>query len=119
MSTPFNVRVESLPAFTSGWAFCATATTIVSGCVAERTRLAAYVLFSVVLSGVIYPMVVQWVWHDGGFLSHGTAALPWLKFHDFAGSVVVHTVGGTSGLVFAYLVGPRLVGRYKLNAVDP
>ena len=105
------MHVDNLPAFSNGWAFCATATTIVSGCVAERTRLSAYVLFSVVLSGFIYPMVVRWVWDDEGFLSHGTKELPWLKFHDFAGSVVVHVVGGTSGLVFARLVGPRL-GRF-------
>jgi ammonia channel protein AmtB len=85
-----------------------------SRCVAERTRISGYVMFSTVLAGVIYPMAAQWVWSDQGFLYTGTKALPWLKFHDFAGSVVVHVVGGVAGLIFSIAVGPRL-GRFNTN----
>lgn len=65
-------------------------------------------MFTVFLSGAIYPMVVSWAWTEGGFLKHGSEAIPWLKFHDFGGSVVVHAVGGVAGLIFAHAVGPRL-----------
>ena len=84
--------------------FCATAATIVSGAVAERTKYSAYIIFSLVISLVIYPVVGHWIW-GGGWLSQ-------LGFHDFAGSTVVHTVGGLCAFVGAYIIGPR-IGKYS------
>ena len=83
--------------------FCATAATIVSGAMAERTKFIAYVIYSVVISLVIYPISGHWVW-GGGWLSK-------LGFHDFAGSTVVHMVGGVAALVGAAMLGPR-IGKY-------
>ncbi len=84
-------------------AFCGTAATIVSGAVAERMRFASYLIYSFLISALIYPIVGHWVW-GGGWLSE-------LGFTDFAGSTVVHAVGGVAGLVGAMLLGPRL-GKY-------
>lgn len=84
--------------------FAATAATIVSGAVAERTEFSAYILASFFITAVIYPISGHWVW-GGGWLSE-------LGFHDFAGSTVVHSVGGWMGLVGASVVGPRL-GKYN------
>lgn len=84
--------------------FCATSATIVSGAVAERTKYGAYILFSLVICIAIYPVVGHWIW-GGGWLSN-------LGFHDFAGSTVVHSVGGWCALVGAYIIGPRL-GKYS------
>lgn len=83
--------------------FAATAATIVSGAVAERTKFSAYLIFSVAITVFIYPISGHWVW-GGGWLSE-------LGFHDFAGSTVVHSVGAWVGLVGAAMVGPRL-GKY-------
>ncbi|MEW6661540.1 MAG: ammonium transporter [Bacillota bacterium] len=83
--------------------FAATAATIVSGAVAERTKFSAYLLFTVIITSITYPVVVHWVW-GGGWLSE-------LGFVDFAGSTVVHSVGGWSALVGAALVGAR-IGKY-------
>ncbi len=83
--------------------FCATAATIVSGAMAERTKFAAYCIYSVVISAVVYPISGHWIW-GGGWLSQ-------LGFHDFAGSTAVHMVGGISALVGAKILGPR-IGKY-------
>lgn len=83
--------------------FCATAATIVSGAMAERTKFAAYCVYSAVISLLIYPVSGHWIW-GGGFLEQ-------LGFHDFAGSAAVHLVGGCAALVGAKLLGPRL-GKY-------
>ena len=92
--------------------FAATAATIVSGAMAERTKFSAYVIYSFVISLVIYPVVGHWIW-GGGWLSN-------LGFIDFAGSTVVHSVGGWAGLVGAAMLGPR-IGKYgkdgKPNAI--
>lgn len=92
--------------------FCATASTIVSGAMAERTKFISYCLYSVVISAVIYPIVGHWVW-GGGWLAQ-------LGFHDFAGSTVVHSVGGWCAVVGATMLGPR-IGKYskdgKSNAI--
>jgi len=82
------------------WAFAATAATIVSGAVAERTKVSAYFCYTLVLSGFIYPVVVHWVWDVDGWLFTN-------NFIDFAGSGVVHMVGGFSALMGALVVGPR------------
>lgn len=85
--------------------FAATAATIVSGAVAERTKFSAYLIFSIAITAVIYPISGHWVW-GGGWLS--TMATP---FHDFAGSTVVHSVGAWVGLMGAIVIGPR-IGKY-------
>ena len=84
--------------------FAATAATIVSGAVAERTKFSAYLFFSVAITVIIYPISGHWIW-GGGWLSE-------LGFHDFAGSTVVHSVGAWVGLVGAAMVGPR-IGKYS------
>ncbi len=83
--------------------FCATAATIVSGAMAERTKFSAYCIYSMVISAVIYPISGHWIW-GGGWLSE-------LGFHDFAGSTAVHMVGGVAALVGAAILGPR-IGKY-------
>ena len=89
--------------------FAATAATIVSGAMAERTKFSTYLVFSVVITAVIYPISGHWVW-GGGWLS--TMETP---FHDFAGSTVVHSVGGWAALAGAWTIGPRL-GKYNGGA---
>lgn len=92
--------------------FCATAATIVSGAIAERTKFSTYLIFSLLMTVVIYPISGHWVWQGEGWLTK-------LGFIDFAGSTVVHSVGGWAALVAAYLVGPR-IGKYtdgKSNAI--
>lgn len=79
--------------------FAGAAATIVAGAVAERMKFTSYLAYSFILSAFIYPIVGHWVW-GGGWLSN-------LGFHDFAGSTVVHAVGGVSGLVGAWVLGPR------------
>lgn len=86
--------------------FCATAATIVSGAMAERTKFSAYCLYSMIISAVIYPVSGHWIW-GGGWLAE-------LGFHDFAGSTAVHMVGGISALIGAKLLGPR-IGKYDSN----
>jgi Amt family ammonium transporter len=86
-------------------AFAATAATIVSGAMAERTKFIAYLTYSVVISALIYPIVVHWVW-GGGWLSQLDT-----PFVDFAGSTIVHSVGGWAALMGAIFLGPRL-GKY-------
>lgn len=88
--------------------FAATAATIVSGAMAERTKFNAYLIYSAVISLVIYPISGHWAW-GGGWLSQ----LP-TPFHDFAGSSVVHMVGGSASLVGASVLGARL-GKYDKN----
>ncbi len=91
--------------FTFQAAFAATAATIVSGAMAERTKFKSYVLFSAVISAVIYPVVVRWQWGGGWLFQLDT------PFHDFAGSALVHMTGGIAAAVGAALLGPR-IGRY-------
>jgi Amt family ammonium transporter len=83
--------------------FCATAATIVSGAMAERTKFSAYCIYSMVISAVIYPVSGHWIW-GGGWLAD-------LGFHDFAGSTAVHMVGGICALIGAKILGPR-IGKY-------
>jgi len=90
------------------WAFAATAATIVSGSVAERCRLDAYFVYTLALTTWVYPVVVHWMWSGTGWLSpfNEAAAIEGGAI-DFAGSGVVHMVGGWSGLWGAYFLGPR------------
>jgi Amt family ammonium transporter len=100
--------LPEFPVHTSGFwffqaIFAATAATIVSGAMAERTKFLAYCLFCLVMTTLIYPVVGHWIW-GGGWLSK-------LGFIDFAGSTVVHSVGGWAALIGARMVGPR-IGKY-------
>ncbi|MBA4300583.1 ammonium transporter, Amt family [Algoriphagus alkaliphilus] len=90
--------------------FAATAATIVSGAVAERVKLGPFITFSILYVAFIYPIVGMWKW-GGGFLS--TLETP---FYDFAGSTIVHSVGGWGALVGAYLLGPR-IGKYTAQGM--
>nr|WP_291193904.1 ammonium transporter [Hyphomonas sp.] len=91
--------------------FVATAASIVSGTVAERVKLIPFLIFTVVLTGFIYPVVVSWEW-GGGYLDS-----VW-SFSDFAGSTLVHSVGGWAALTGALIIGPRL-GKYSGKTVNP
>lgn len=93
------LNVSVLAFFFFQFAFAATASTIVTGSMAERTDFVGDLIYSVLMGALIYPIVVHWVW-GGGFLSVN-------GFHDFAGSTVVHTVGGVTALIGAIMLGPR------------
>nr|WP_139002122.1 ammonium transporter [Hyunsoonleella aestuarii] len=84
--------------------FAATAATIVSGAVAERMKIGAFMIFTVIYVGIVYPIAGSWKW-GGGFLDE-------LGFYDFAGSTLVHSVGGWAALVAVYLLGSR-IGKFK------
>lgn len=105
-----NIPIEAFLIFQT--VFAATAATIVSGSMAERTKFSAYVIYSFVISIVIYPVVGHWIW-GGGWLAN-------LGMIDFAGSTVVHSVGGWAALVGASVLGPR-IGKFtksgKPNAI--
>ncbi|ABG53464.1 ammonium transporter [Trichodesmium erythraeum IMS101] len=85
-------------------AFAATAATIVSGAVAERVEFLAFLLFSILITGISYPITGHWIWGSGGWLGA-------MGFKDFAGSTAVHSVGGWAALVGAYILRPRR-GKY-------
>ena len=87
--------------------FCATAATIVSGAMAERTKFSAYCIYSAVISAVIYPVEAGWIWNGDGWLAK-------LGFHDFAGSTAIHMVGGIAAFIGAAILGPR-IGKYKID----
>jgi Amt family ammonium transporter len=102
-----------LPAGIPIWAFvifqtmfCATAATIVSGAMAERTKLLSFAIYCVIISFIVYPVAGHWIWGNGW--------LQKLGFHDFAGSTAVHMLGGIAALVGAKLIGPR-IGKYSDN----
>jgi Amt family ammonium transporter len=92
--------------------FAATAATIVSGAVAERIKLGPFIFFSILYVGFCYPIVGMWKW-GGGFLDSLDT-----PFYDFAGSTIVHSVGGWGALVGAFLLGPRL-GKYTEKGMKP
>jgi Amt family ammonium transporter len=84
--------------------FCATAATIVSGSMAERTKFSSYCIYSAVISAVIYPIEAGWVWNPSGWLFQ-------MGYIDFAGSSAIHMVGGVTALIGAMMLGPR-IGKY-------
>lgn len=86
--------------------FCATAATIVSGAMAERTKFISYCVYSAVISAVVYPVEAHWIWGGGWLAAKG--------FHDFAGSCAIHMVGGFTALIGAWMEGPRL-GKYNAD----
>ena len=95
--------VSEAAVFFFQWAFAATAATIVSGALAERTKFSAYLFYTVFITGLIYPVVINWGW-GGGWLGA-------MGFMDYAGSTLVHSVGAWAGLAGAFLLGPR-IGKY-------
>ncbi|MBQ6476202.1 MAG: ammonium transporter [Clostridia bacterium] len=112
------LRDGNAPLFVFNLVFCATAATIVSGAMAERTKFLSYCIYSGVISLFVYPIEAGWVWNSQGWLVK-------MGFHDFAGSAAIHSVGGITALIGAIMVGPRL-GKYlkdrtgkvtKVNAI--
>ncbi|MGK7940700.1 MAG: ammonium transporter [Crocosphaera sp.] len=101
---PFPVGLPVSVAFLFQAAFAGTAATIVSGAVAERIKFSDFLIFSLLLVGISYPITGHWVWSGGGWLGS-------LGFSDFAGSTVVHSVGGWAALMGAWILGPRM-GKY-------
>ena len=96
--------------------FAATAATIVSGAMAERTKFSGYLMYTIGISAIIYPIFGSWAW---GSLFNGSGWLEGLGFIDFAGSTVVHSVGGWAALAGAIVLGPRL-GKYgKDGSIKP
>ncbi|CAI5529843.1 unnamed protein product [Closterium sp. Naga37s-1] len=102
--------------FFYAFAFCATSATIFAGAVAERTHLAAYLLFNFVLAALIYPVIAHVLWSSNGLLSpaRGAVILNTNGVLDNAGSMVVHVTGGVTSLVGAWMVGPR-IGRFDID----
>ncbi len=96
--------------------FAGTAATIVSGAMAERTKFSGYLIYSIVISALIYPIFGHWVWGTGWLwtLGDSTGLLPDGGFRDFAGSTVVHSVGGWAALMGTLALGPRL-GRFNAD----
>ncbi|MCG3269387.1 ammonium transporter [Yoonia sp. I 8.24] len=90
--------------------FCAATASIVSGTVAERIKLWPFLIFTIILTAIIYPITASWTW-GGGFVGEA-------GFSDFAGSTIVHSVGGWAALTGAIILGPRL-GKYKDGKVTP
>ena len=87
--------------------FCATAATIVSGAMAERTKFSSYCIYSAVISAVVYPIEAGWIWNPDGWLAQ-------MGFHDYAGSTAIHMVGGIAALIGAMFLGPR-IGKYVVD----
>ena len=87
--------------------FCATAATIVSGAMAERTKFSSYCIYSAVISAVVYPIEAGWIWNSNGWLAK-------MGFHDYAGSTAIHMVGGIAALIGAIFLGPR-IGKYAID----
>lgn len=108
---PFNFEGTDWYGFVFNLVFCATAATIVSGAMAERTKFIAYCVYSFFISLIIYPIEAHWVWG-------GTAWLTDLGYIDFAGSSVIHMVGGIASLIGASMLGPR-IGKYENGKSKP
>ena len=87
--------------------FCATAATIVSGSMAERTKFSSYCIYSAVISAFVYPIEAGWIWNSNGWLAK-------MGFHDYAGSTAIHMVGGIAALIGAIFLGPR-IGKYTID----
>lgn len=98
---------ENASSFVFNLVFCATAATIVSGAMAERTRFISYCIYSALISLVVYPVEAGWVWGNGWLVNLG--------FIDFAGSACIHTVGGVAALIGAIFLRPR-IGKYERNS---
>lgn len=104
-SAEYATAISTAANFTFNLVFCATAATIVSGAMAERTRFLAYCIYSALISLVVYPIEAGWVWNSQGWLAG-------LGFIDFAGSGAIHSVGGTASLIGIIFVGAR-IGKFE------
>lgn len=102
-----NFTEFNFSSFVFNLVFCATAATIVSGAMAERTKFSAYCIYSAIISLLIYPIEAGWVWNSQGWLFN-------MGYIDFAGSSVIHMVGGISSLIGAAILGPR-IGKYSVD----
>ena len=100
-----NFASTDWSSFVFNLVFCATAATIVSGAMAERTKFLSYCIYSFVISLIVYPIEAHWVWGPDGWLTA-------MGFHDFAGSAVIHFVGGLTALIGAKILGPR-IGKFN------
>ena len=116
IADPGNGSFTGASTFVFNLVFCATAATIVSGSMAERTKFSAYCIYSAVISLVVYPIEAHWIW-GGGWLAQ-------LGLHDYAGSTAIHMVGGIAALIGAIFHGPRRGkytkdkdGKIKVNAI--
>lgn len=105
--TDYADNVANWSSFVFNLVFCATAATIVSGAMAERTKFSSYCIYSAVISAVVYPIEAGWIWNPNGWLAAK-------GFHDFAGSCAIHMVGGIAALIGAIFLGPR-IGKYTID----
>ncbi|HIU61710.1 MAG TPA: ammonium transporter [Candidatus Coproplasma excrementigallinarum] len=106
-SADYAAATSTAASFVFNLVFCATAATIVSGAMAERTRFLAYCIYSAMISLVVYPIEAGWVWNSQGWLMNLGVG-----FVDFAGSAAIHTVGGTASLIGIIFVGAR-IGKFE------
>lgn len=105
--TDYADNAANWSSFVFNLVFCATAATIVSGAMAERTKFSSYCIYSAVISAVVYPIEAGWIWNPNGWLAAK-------GFHDFAGSCAIHMVGGIAALIGAIFLGPR-IGKYTID----
>lgn len=105
--TDYADNAANWSSFVFNLVFCATAATIVSGAMAERTKFSSYCIYSAVISAVVYPIEAGWIWNPNGWLAAK-------GFHDFAGSCAIHMVGGIAALIGAFFLGPR-IGKYTID----
>lgn len=103
----YDEAVSTAASFVFNLVFCATAATIVSGAMAERTRFLAYCVYSAMISLIVYPVEAGWVWNSQGWLVNLGVG-----FVDFAGSGAIHTVGGTASLIGIIFLGAR-IGKFE------
>ncbi len=106
--TNYTDNSENWSSFVFNLVFCATAATIVSGAMAERTKFSSYCIYSAIISAVVYPIEAGWIWNENGWLAK-------LGFHDYAGSCAIHMVGGIAALIGAAMLGAR-IGKYKIDS---
>jgi Amt family ammonium transporter len=112
LASPHITPLDRSAHYIRSWAFAAAASTIVSGGIAERCAHSAYLAYAIMLSAWVYPCVAHWCWHPDGWLYKLDT-----PFHDFAGSSVVHVVGGLTGVIGACAIGPRY-RRFKKTYLD-
>lgn len=95
-----SAAIPTLALFFFQFAFAATASTITTGSMAERTDFIGDLIYTAIMGAISYPIIAHWVWNSGGWIAK-------MGYHDYAGGTVVHTVGGVTALIGAYLLGPR------------